>query len=171
VEAIGTAIWDLIIRPPHRNTLENPMTSKPFFLDGLSSGFRLPNQFCYTHIHYFNSFGNFRVCSIQYYHAYAYPSFWAWVTGSLLWARFSSGCQNTAPYPREVKDKDCWQCNKRGHIQKMCKSKHSDKVPKKTKMCISLLKLIQNYWWRILLFLKETDRKIIWVTPEVEGWH
>ena len=34
--------------------------------------------------------------------SYAHPRFWAWVTGSLLWARFSSGPQNTTPYPKEV---------------------------------------------------------------------
>ena len=71
--------------------------------DGLSSGFRLPYQFCYTHIHYFNSYRNCRVFSIQIYQLYAYHSFWAWVTGSLLWVCFSSGSENTAPYPREVK--------------------------------------------------------------------
>ena len=44
---------------------------------------------------------HFRVFSIQI-QLYAYPSFWAWGKGSLLWARFSSGRENTAPYPREV---------------------------------------------------------------------
>ena len=37
-----------------------------------------------------------------FYQLYAYPSFWAWVTSSLLWARFSTGRQNIAPYPKEV---------------------------------------------------------------------
>jgi hypothetical protein len=34
---------------------------------------------------------------------YAYLSIWAWVAGSLIWARFSSKIPNAAPYPREVK--------------------------------------------------------------------
>ena len=53
--------------------------------------------------HYFNSFGNFRVFSIQIYQLYAYHISWARVAGSLIWARFSSKIQNAAPYPREVK--------------------------------------------------------------------
>ena len=42
------------------------------------------------------------VFSIQIYQLYAYPIFWAWVEGSLIWARFSSKIPNAAPYPREV---------------------------------------------------------------------
>ena len=76
-----------------------PTSKKSHFLDGFSSGFRLPYQFCYTHRHNFNSFGNFRVCSIQICPLYAYPSFRAWVTGRLLGARFSSRRWNTAPKP------------------------------------------------------------------------
>jgi hypothetical protein len=37
------------------------------------------------------------VFSIHIYQLYAYPSFRAWVAGSLLWARFSSGRENTFP--------------------------------------------------------------------------
>jgi hypothetical protein len=48
---------------------------KSYFLDGFVSG--LPNQFCYTHRHYFNGFGTFTVFSIQIYNLYAYPVFWA----------------------------------------------------------------------------------------------
>jgi hypothetical protein len=42
------------------------------------------------------------VFSIQLYQLYAYPIFWAWVAGSLIWARFSSKISNAAPYPREA---------------------------------------------------------------------
>jgi hypothetical protein len=45
------------------------------------SGFHLLNQLCYTHRHYFNSFGIFRVFSIQIYQLYAYHIFWARVAG------------------------------------------------------------------------------------------
>ena len=53
--------------------------------------------------HYFNSFGNFRVFSIQIYQLYAYHIFWARVAGRLIWACFSSKIPNAAPYPRDVK--------------------------------------------------------------------
>ena len=43
---------------------------------------------------YFNSFGNFRVFSIQIYQFYAYHIFWAQVAGRVI--------PNAAPYPREV---------------------------------------------------------------------
>ena len=56
----------------------------------------------YTHRHYFNSFGNFRVFSIQIYQFYAYHIFWARVAGRLIWACFSSKIPNAAPNPREV---------------------------------------------------------------------
>jgi hypothetical protein len=75
VEAIGTATRFLLNRAFNRIPMGNTMTSIFFTLDGLSSGFRLPNQFCYTHRHYFNSFRNFRVFSIHIYQLY--PSFWA----------------------------------------------------------------------------------------------
>ena len=73
-----------------------------YFLNGFFSGFRLLNQFCYTHSHYFNSFGNLRVCSIQIYQIYAHHILWARVAGRLIWACFSSKIPNAAPYPREV---------------------------------------------------------------------
>jgi hypothetical protein len=81
-------------------TLQNQQ--KNYFLYGFFSGFRLLNQFCYTHRHYFNSFGKFRVFSIHIYQLYAYHIFWARVAGSLIWACFSSKILNAAPYPREV---------------------------------------------------------------------
>ena len=51
VEAIGTAIWEDFLWISHsKNTIQ----------DEFSSSFHLPYQFCYTHIHYFNSCRNFR---------------------------------------------------------------------------------------------------------------
>ena len=38
-----------------------------------------------------------RMFAIQCYQSYGYPSMWALVTGSLLWARQSSGIHDTAP--------------------------------------------------------------------------
>ena len=70
------------------------------FLNGLFSGFCLPNQFGYTHRHYLETL----VFFIQIYQLYAYRIFWARVAGSLIWACFSSKIQNAALYPRKVKD-------------------------------------------------------------------
>ena len=53
--------------------------------------FLLPYQLCYSLIHYFKMYILLKVFSIQWYQLYAYPGFWAWVTGSLLWARQSGG--------------------------------------------------------------------------------
>ena len=91
-------------------------------------------------------------------------------------------CGKNSHDPTECwfKDKDCRQCNKPGHIQKMCRSKQSDnksyqrKIGKRDRNVhqvsetdssdsnpdLSCLKIHS---------LKETDRNIIWVTPEVEG--
>ena len=42
------------------------------------------------------------VFSVQIYSYYAYSSFYGFVAGRLLWACFSSGHENTFPYPKEV---------------------------------------------------------------------
>ena len=48
------------------------------FWIGFFSGFRLQNQFCYTHRQYLYSFGNVRVFSIQSCQLYAYSSIFCW---------------------------------------------------------------------------------------------
>ena len=68
------------------------------------SGFCLPYDFYYTHRHHSNSFKNFRVFSIQIYQLYAYSSFWAWVSGSLIWAPFYPSYSILPPSPKEVNE-------------------------------------------------------------------
>ena len=88
MEAIGIAIWELELHRTHISPLQKPGSSKKN-LFGISLDFRLPYQLCYSLIHYCNISTNFEVFSIQWYQWYAFPGFWAWVTGSLLWTRQS----------------------------------------------------------------------------------
>ena len=86
MEAIGIAIWSWNCIGPiafHWKSMGSQKKTIPvsFFLD-----FLLPYQLCYGLIHYFTISSNFKVFSIQWYQWYPYPGFWAWVTGSLLWA-------------------------------------------------------------------------------------
>ena len=56
-------------------------------------------------------------------------SFWAWVTGSLLWARFSSGRENTAPYPKLLMLGRKWvfqMDNDPKHTSKVVAKRHKD---------------------------------------------
>ena len=68
----------------------------------------LLNQFRYTHKPYFNSFGNFRVFSIQLYQLYAYPIFWAWVEGSFFGHTFHPKFQMLPPTLEKLKWLEIW---------------------------------------------------------------
>ena len=76
-------------------------------------------------------------------------------------SRFRCGKNSHDPTECWFKDKECRQCNKTGHIQKMCKSKQSDNKSYQRKIgkrdCLKIHSL------------KEIDCNKIWVTPEVEG--
>lgn len=91
---------------------------------------------------------------------------------------FRCGKKSHDPVDCWFKDKDCRQCNKRGHIQKMCKSKQSDKKSPKTGKRDGKVHQVtetdsndsdEDMSCLELFSLKETDRKILCVTPEVEG--
>ena len=71
--------------------------NRSHFLFWFFSGFRLQCQFCYTHIQYFDRFGNFRVFSILNCQLYAYSSIWSGEIGCLLWERYFSKHKNSAP--------------------------------------------------------------------------
>jgi hypothetical protein len=68
---------------------DHGLSNPPKILVGFSLDFLLPYQLCFSLIHYLNISTNVKVFSMQCYQLYAYPGFWAWVTGSLLWARHS----------------------------------------------------------------------------------
>jgi hypothetical protein len=76
VETIGTAIWVLIIWLPHRKALKNPMTSKNKFPGWIVLRV-LPAKSVLLYSDIILTVLETLVFSIQYYHAYAYPSFWA----------------------------------------------------------------------------------------------
>jgi hypothetical protein len=61
VEGIGTAIWVLSQWIRQWHWIENAKKYISYFLNWFFSCFCLPNQFFYTHRHYFNSFGNVSV--------------------------------------------------------------------------------------------------------------
>lgn len=92
---------------------------------------------------------------------------------------FRCGKKSHSPTECWFKEKECRQCHRKGHIQKMCKTKATENKRKSfgkrhTKMHelnesdtensdVASLSYIE------LHTLKETDREIIWVSPIIEG--
>ena len=90
------------------NHLKNYKPQISHFLDGFVRFSPAISVLLYTDI--ILTVWNFRVFSIQICILYAYPSFWAWVAGSLNWARFLSKIPNAAPYPSEVSHQSSRAC-------------------------------------------------------------
>ena len=72
-----------------------------------------------------------------------YPGFWAWVTGSLLWARQSSEIPNTATGPQEVKKicREEW-----GKLPKYRCARLAASYPRRLKAVITAKGVSTKYW-------------------------
>lgn len=92
---------------------------------------------------------------------------------------FRCGKKSHTPADCWFKDKECRQCQKTGHIQKMCKTKVKEKKIYKRKdknqdmydieTCDSETDSSQDLACFDVCSLKRPNRGIIWVSPKVEG--
>lgn len=92
---------------------------------------------------------------------------------------FRCGKKSHDPADCWFKDKDCRQCNKRGHIQKMCKSRYSDKQGKRTGKGSRKVHEVketdsddsneENLSCLNLYSMEDDDNEVIWLTPKVNG--
>lgn len=97
-------------------------------------------------------------------------------------ACYRCGKKSHSPDECWFKDKDCNQCNRRGHIQKVCKTKQKERKPNvkwRNKKVNEMNEDNSNesnsdeYEQELacleLHSVKENKQNVIWVTPEIEG--